>query len=213
MIDNPNCNVWRQVKSATSRVGGQRISSGQHAACFIRCCLLSSVLLLVHPAGVIAAQTEAAELKAWEQHALTHPGNVQRGRALFHSQKTKCATCHHVSPPTAKKRSADGHAAIAGPDLSAIGGKFDRPHLIESILEPSRQIVEGYRTHILVLDDGTTINGVIKRESGTQVDIVNADGKRRTILPLDLEVLRNESDFGRESSVTTRPLRTRNLSD
>jgi hypothetical protein len=47
---------------------------------------------------------------------------------FFDEKLTKCGVFHRL----------DGNGGDAGPDLSAIGGKFDRPHLIESLLEPSR---------------------------------------------------------------------------
>ena len=79
------------------------------------------------------------------QHALNHGGDAKGGEKLFQTLRpTSCATCHRVR----------GQGGDVGPDLSLIGGKFDRAHLVESILEPSRQIVEGYRTTIVALRDG-----------------------------------------------------------
>lgn len=89
------------------------------------------------PSAADAGSTEdgaddgaAEDLAAYERHALTHTGNVQRGRQLFFSEEiTRCAICH---------KAGDAGGDI-GPDLSSIGGKFDRPHLVESLLQPSKQ--------------------------------------------------------------------------
>src|SRR5205807_5404348 len=85
------------------------------------------------------------------QHALNHSGDSKRGEELFRMLRpASCATCHR----------ARGQGGDVGPDLSLIGGKFDRAHLVESILEPSRQIVEGYRSTILALSDGRLMTGL-----------------------------------------------------
>jgi hypothetical protein len=78
----------------------------------------------------------AINKREYERYALTHAGDPDRGRILFaDEQKLKCLLCHKVA----------GKGGEIGPDLSHIAGKFDRPHLVESLLDPSRQIVEGFR--------------------------------------------------------------------
>jgi putative heme-binding domain-containing protein len=122
------------------------------------------------------------DLRAYERHALTHAGDAGRGRALFFDDpRTACATCHRVG---------DRGGAV-GPDLSHVGGKFDRPHLIESVLEPSRQIVEGYRTTILDTVDGATEAGVVK--AWTEREVTLADAKGQRAIPL----ARGEAAAGR----------------
>ncbi|MEM1068052.1 MAG: PQQ-dependent sugar dehydrogenase [Planctomycetota bacterium] len=123
----------------------------------------------------------AAERKAYEQHALTNRGDVKRGAKLFAEVKrTRCETCHRVA----------GKGGEVGPDLSRIGGKFDRPHLIESLLEPSRQIVEGYRTSLVLTTDGRVLNGVVKQESERSLTLHDAEGKPNVIGRDDIESLR-----------------------
>jgi putative heme-binding domain-containing protein len=113
-----------------------------------------------------------AQRAVYEQYALTHDGNVKRGRQLFADEKlTKCLICHKVN----------GRGGEAGPDLSQIGGKFDRPHLIESVLEPSRQIVEGYRTSIVATTDGKVTTGIVKQQSDQSITLLDAEGKQHTI--------------------------------
>ena len=77
----------------------------------------------------------AVSLSDYESAAMTGAGDVESGRRVFNdAARAKCASCHRV----------DGTGGQIGPDLSGIGGKFDRIHLIESILHPAAQIVEGY---------------------------------------------------------------------
>lgn len=107
-----------------------------------------------------------------ERFAMTQPGDADQGRRLFLDEKrTKCATCHRVN----------GQGGKVGPDLSTIGGKFDRPHLIESLLQPSKQIVEGYRTSQLLLTSGKVVTGIIKEETDDQLILEDAAAKRQSI--------------------------------
>jgi putative heme-binding domain-containing protein len=141
-----------------------------------------SAALLVTSALVM--RTTAAEpSQQLEQYALTHAGDATRGRKLFQSESlTKCAVCHRVT----------GQGGEVGPDLTHIGGKFGRPHLIESLLEPSRQIVEGYRTSLLATKDGAVHTGIVKEQTAASLTLLDAAGKRMT-LPVDEIAERRES--------------------
>ncbi len=105
----------------------------------------------------------------YQRCALAHRGDAGRGRALFADPKRlACSKCHRVR----------GEGGAVGPDLSDIGGKYDCPQLIESVLEPSRQIVEGYRPTVLATTDGRVLTGIVKEESAAGVTLVDAEGKR-----------------------------------
>jgi len=109
---------------------------------------------------------------------MTHAGDPGRGRQLFFdTERTKCGTCHKL----------DGQGGELGPDLSAIGGKFDRPHLIESLLDPSRQIVEGYRSSVIVLTSGRILTGIIKQRSDDSITLVDVDNKPHVILNSEID--------------------------
>lgn len=109
--------------------------------------------------------------------ALTRRGDPQAGVKLFADPALRCSTCHKVN----------GAGGDLGPDLSAVGNKFDRPHLIESVLEPSRQIVEGYRVTTLTLADGRVLNGVVKGETPAALTLADADLRTHTVRLQDVE--------------------------
>src|SRR5262249_4070232 len=75
--------------------------------------------------------------------AMHSGGDAKRGQALYRSAAAGCATCHKVH----------GQGGDAGPDLSQIGGKLDRAHLIESILNPSAEIPPGYHVTVIETSD------------------------------------------------------------
>ncbi len=99
-------------------------------------------------------------------------------------ERTKCLTCHKIG----------SEGGTVGPDLSHIGGKFDRPHLIESLLEPSRQIIEGYRVSVIALDDGQVVTGIVKEHSDDSLTLIDAKAESRVVRTSDIE-LRQESDL------------------
>ncbi len=151
--------------------------------------LVVAVLCLLNLCAVVPLFAQSAlessvlapspqKLSRYEAFALTHEGDPELGKKLFLDEKTtKCIVCHQV----------DGRGGVVGPDLSHIGGKFDRPHLIESLLEPSRQIVENYRATVLVLQDGRVQTGVIKQQSDVSLTLVDADGKQQVIDLADVD--------------------------
>ena len=115
---------------------------------------------------------ELSKRGALEQFALTAKGDAPAGKKLFFDDlRTRCSTCHRVN----KK------GGQVGPDLSKIGGKFDRPHLIESLIHPSQQIVEGYRTLVIITDDGNVIAGVRKEQDENSVTVIQQNNELRRI--------------------------------
>jgi putative heme-binding domain-containing protein len=118
-----------------------------------------------------------ANLDTLRQAAMNNGGDPGRGKALFVSPRTHCAGCHKVH----------GAGGEVGPDLSSVGGKFDRTHLIESTLDPSAEITQGYHTTIIETRDGRIFTGIVKAESPTAVTLMDVEGKRVTVALRDVE--------------------------
>jgi putative heme-binding domain-containing protein len=87
------------------------------------------------------------------------------------------AACHKVR----------GQGAEFGPDLSQIGGKFDRTHLIESVLDPSAEILQGYQSSVIETKAGRIVTGIVRSESRTAVTLTDAEGKLTTVPVEDIE--------------------------
>jgi putative membrane-bound dehydrogenase-like protein len=110
--------------------------------------------------------------------SLKEKGNRFRGRALFLDAKgVACAKCHRVGK----------EGGEVGPDLSGIGLKYNRPQLIESVLYPSKQILDGYDVHIIETKNGQVLSGIIRAETGAGITLVDAEGKLHTVKLSDLE--------------------------
>ncbi len=139
--------------------------------------LLCFDLTAAEPSHEVTPETR----QRFEQAAMTQAGNAKKGRVLFLDEKrTRCAICHQVN----------GKGGKVGPDLSRIGGKFDRPHLIESLLHPSQQIVEGYRSSTILTTSGKLLAGIIKEEDDQSLVIEDANADRMTVSRNEIEAIK-----------------------
>tara|TARA_R110002096_G_scaffold376724_6_gene570479 strand:- start:9345 stop:12314 length:2970 start_codon:yes stop_codon:yes gene_type:complete len=84
------------------------------------------------PVGEAVSADELAKL----------PGNSARGKEVF--LQAGCAECHQIA----------GRYINFGPDLSAIGSRMNAVALIEAILNPSRNLAEGYEGVAVKLKNG-----------------------------------------------------------
>ena len=100
--------------------------------------------------------------------ALKGGGNAKRGEELFRrAEKSLCMKCHRTSAKGPR----------IGPDLSGIGRRFSRIHLVESILQPSRTIAPSYATVGLVMTSGLVLTGVKVSQTSEVVSIGTKDGQ------------------------------------
>jgi putative heme-binding domain-containing protein len=105
-------------------------------------------------------------------------GDPARGLIHFNDLKrAACVRCHR----------ARGAGGELGPDLSDIGGKFDRELLIESVLEPSRQIVEGYRPTLVATTDGRAFTGIVRGETEKELVLADSEGRLHKFDKSDVE--------------------------
>ena len=80
-----------------------------------------------------------------------------------------------------------GQGGEAGPDLSLVAGKLDRTHLIESLLDPSAQILEGYRTTTVILNDGRALSGIAVEETASGFTLIDSANKKTKVARGDVE--------------------------
>ncbi|WP_436298389.1 DUF6797 domain-containing protein [Stieleria mannarensis] len=102
-------------------------------------------------------------------------GDAQRGALVFYKSAAACANCH----------GSGGDATPLGPDLATLGAVTEQD-VIESLLDPSKKIREGYQTVNALMDDGTVVTGLIAAETEELVTLRSAsDLTRETVLPRD----------------------------
>ena len=123
-------------------------------------------------------KSSKAEHERLSKIGLTDRGDIDRGREVFAAaEKSQCIKCHRIGNEPGR----------IGPDLTGIGSRFSRIHLIESILEPSRTVAPSYETLNIFLMNGRLVSGVKIKEDKDVVTIGDNQGKVHEILRDEIE--------------------------
>jgi quinoprotein glucose dehydrogenase len=105
-------------------------------------------------------------------------GDSEAGRKIFFDKsEVSCLRCHKIN----------GLGGEVGPDLTGIGKKQKRDYLLESIVEPNKQIAKGYESIVLTLNSGLIKTGILKSEDAKEVRIMTAEGQLLSIPKVDIE--------------------------
>lgn len=99
--------------------------------------------------------------------------DLAKGAEIF--TKT-CAACHRV----------DGKGGKVGPDLDGIGNR-GLERLLEDVLAPNRNVDGAFRSSTIVRQDGGIVTGLIVREEGEIVVVVNDQGKEVRVAKRDID--------------------------
>jgi quinoprotein glucose dehydrogenase len=95
-------------------------------------------------------------------------GDAEAGRKIFlHKEEVSCPRCHKVN----------GVGGEVGPDLTGIGSRQKRDYLLESLLDPNKEIAKGFDTVVLALANGQVYSGIIKSEDDKHVRLITAEGR------------------------------------
>ena len=78
-----------------------------------------------------------------------------------------CGKCHTVKDKGGK----------VGPELTTVSGTRSVEFIIESIMDPSKEIASGFEPILVVTKDGRYITGVKKREDDTMIEVAQATGE------------------------------------
>lgn len=158
---------------------------------------------LLTPEVLFQNRPPATDTAAWRKLLDAVPGepDLSAGSRVFHhASLALCANCHRH----------EGRGRSVGPDLSTVGAGGDRDWLLESILQPSRQIAPEYLPRAVSLKDGRTIVG-IRMQSYTRERVRDVNGHSVTF---ELEELASIAELdislmpaGLALSLTDRELR------
>jgi putative heme-binding domain-containing protein len=150
-----------EIAAAVARAGLRPAREGtQHQAL---------VPILLAKAGLKLSGTPLTteQMQALAAEALAK-GDAARGEQLYRRSDLVCMTCHAIG----------GAGGKLGPDLTSIGASAPADYLVESILYPNAKIKEGYHSVLITTNDGRDLNGMITRETATEVvlrDATNAE--------------------------------------
>ena len=111
------------------------------------------------------------------QKALELPGNKAKGKVVY---TQNCAICHQV-------RGASGIAF--GPDLGTIHNWLAKD-IIVNVLDPNFSIAQGFDLWELQLNEGSTLQGMIRNETSAAITLHSAPGVERTINRQDIKSIK-----------------------
>ena len=95
-------------------------------------------------------------------------GDPRKGKDLYLNTKLlACSSCHKM----------EGVGGQVGPDLSRVWDTHTIDKLLESIVEPSKEIKEGYQTFRVLTTNGQVVSGLKVTESNDEVVIRDANGR------------------------------------
>ncbi|OWK34880.1 PVC-type heme-binding CxxCH protein [Fimbriiglobus ruber] len=100
-------------------------------------------------------------------------GDPARGEAVFRRATMVCLKCHAIA----------GAGGQVGPDMSSIGASAQVDYLIDSLLNPSAKIKEGYNSLIVTTVDDRVYTGIKVRETKTELVLRDAEDKE-TVIPV-----------------------------
>jgi putative heme-binding domain-containing protein len=108
-------------------------------------------------------------------------GDPVAGRKLFFDEKakTQCSKCHSVN----------GEGGRIGPPLDRIAARRSPEYIMESILEPSKDIDPEYETVQVVTLKGTVIKGLRVNESNFNIQLREENGRFHSFLKSELETV------------------------
>jgi len=105
--------------------------------------------------------------------AARRQGEATRGAILFYQEHLTCRKCHEYGEDTSP----------LGPDLTRPEKEVADVFLVESILDPSKEIREGYEPIVVITDEGKAVTGLLVEDLPEKLVLRDplADGELVTI--------------------------------
>jgi putative heme-binding domain-containing protein len=124
-------------------------------------------------------------VKLWTMKELTEliPAVVpskrdfKNGRQMFGAGS--CYACHRIK----------GEGGAVGPDLTSVGGKFGAYDLLESIVDPGKEISDQYGSSVFTTTDGTQLNGRIMNMRNNEYWVNTDMMKPSTVTKVQAELI------------------------
>lgn len=112
--------------------------------------------------GAAATPATVADIPALVAAART-AGDAAKGRAIFERPALGCVACHSVA----------GAPGLIGPDLGALGTAQTPEFILGAILEPQREVKEGFVAWEITTTDGATHQGYLRGETAEAVALLD----------------------------------------
>ena len=117
------------------------------------------------------------DMAAWVPSGVPGKRNFKNGRQMFGAGS--CYACHRIG----------GEGGAVGPDLTSVGGKFGGYDLLESIVDPAKEISDQYGSSFFTTTDGTQLNGRIMNMRNNEYWINTDMMKPSTVTKVKAELI------------------------
>ena len=105
-------------------------------------------------------------------------GDAARGEQIFRERtEVACLRCHRTAP---------GEQSV-GPNLSGIAREKSRRDMLQAMVDPNRDITQGFDSTVLLLEDGSVKTGIVKLEDDDNLHLMDAEGKTFIVVKEDIE--------------------------
>jgi quinoprotein glucose dehydrogenase len=129
--------------------------------------------------GGLLVSLEPAELKRVSE-LVQQQGDPLRGRKLYLNHKAvACIGCHRLE--------GVGGNVNVGPDLTRVWDTLSLEKVMESMLDPSKEIKEGYQTYVATTKSGLTFSGLKVAQTAKELILRDVTGKDVRIAAAELE--------------------------
>jgi quinoprotein glucose dehydrogenase len=127
--------------------------------------------------GGLLVSLEPAELKRVSE-MVQKQGDPIRGRKLYlNNRAVACISCHRL----------EGIGGNVGPDLTRVWDTLSLEKVLESMLDPSKEIKEGYQSFVATTKNGLTVNGLKISQNAKELILKDATGKEVRISAAELD--------------------------
>jgi putative heme-binding domain-containing protein len=153
---------WRDaiqaLKPKDGHVVGTRLSSPS-----------SNVVTL--PPAVPAPKNIPAEFITTLAREVREKGEIRRGAEVYRRAELMCVSCHKIGD----------QGGQLGPSLDAIGSAQPLDFIIGAVLDPQREIKEGFETWEITTRDGKVRAGLIVAGGSSEITVRDATGSEERI--------------------------------
>ena len=113
------------------------------------------------------------------------------GAIIFHQPNMACSKCHLVN----EKQNP------LGPELTKLPLETTDGQLVESVLEPSKSIRDGYEPVTFFLNDGQTVTGFIGKTRDGMIEVVDPSANGAKVLIPEVDI--DDREIGQTSIMPT----------
>jgi len=103
-------------------------------------------------------------------------GDPKHGDEVFHRAELACITCHHVG----------NQGGNIGPALDAIGSAQPLDFIIGAVLEPQREVKEGFETMRITTKKGDELIGIIVAGNDAEITLRDPAGAEHNVAQADI---------------------------